>query len=86
LLALLCRHAATADVLAAAINAADPGDKRYRALLEMSARQTAMVALLSQKLRLTPQNTYRSDKALPKVSTGLKPWEKHGGSAWGFVS
>jgi hypothetical protein len=86
LLALLCRHADTGDKLAAAINATDPGDKRYRALLEMAARQSAMVALLSQKLRLTPQNLYRSTTPLPKVQSGLKPWEKHGGSKWGFVS
>jgi hypothetical protein len=85
LLTALVRHAATADMLAAAINQTGPDDRRYSKLLLMMTRETAAVAQLASKLRLLPQNTYRSDKALPKVASGLKPWERHGPS-FEFVS
>jgi hypothetical protein len=83
LLALLCRHVDCGNVLARAVSQTDPEDRRYGRLTAMAARESAMVAVLSQKLRLTPQANIRSDKKIPTLSL-VKPWDKHG-PAWGTV-
>ena len=63
-----CRHAATAVVLAAAINAADPSDlKRYSRLLGMAVRESAALARLSAKLRLAPQGAAEIEAALKEL-------------------
>jgi hypothetical protein len=44
LLVAYCRHVDTGNVLARAINATGPEDRRYRPLLEMAARQSATMS------------------------------------------
>jgi hypothetical protein len=75
-----CRHADTADVLAAAINACDPTDlRRYGLLLGMAARESAALSRLSAKLRLAPQHVRRIEqmvKSVGSVPWAKKPWER----------
>jgi hypothetical protein len=77
LLVALVRHADAANTIAVLMGEADPLDKRYRMLSTMAARQTAAMAALASKLRLVPQNAYRSTQALPKVSDRVPPWGRH---------
>jgi hypothetical protein len=78
LLVAYCRHAATAVVLAAAINAADPSDlKRYSRLLGMAVRESAALARLSAKLRLAPQHVRRVEQVVKSGSGRPPPWERH---------
>jgi hypothetical protein len=76
LLAQYCRHVTTANTLAKAINGTEPTDKRYRALLEMAARQSTMLSMLSAKLRLAPQHVRRAETRVPTL-TAVPPWGKH---------
>jgi hypothetical protein len=79
LLVCYCRHAATANFIAAAINALDPSDPKdfriYARLLSIAARESKAMMSLSTKLRLAPSNVRRIEQNVP---TPRKPlWERH---------
>jgi hypothetical protein len=78
LLVQYCRHVATANVLAAAINRLHPQDlkdfKIYARLLVMSARESNAIMALSAKLRLAPQHVRRAEQVVPKIGRRI-PWE-----------
>jgi hypothetical protein len=77
LLVAYCRHAATADVIAAEVDRTDPSDlKHYRQLLMMAARESAALARLSAKLRLAPQHVRRIEQKLPGIVRTV-PWLRH---------
>lgn len=78
LLAELCRHTVLARFLARELQATELGKdlKRFARLAAMHLRESAMVAMLSTRLRLTPRSRIdpRTDGRDP--SAGLrKPWE-----------
>jgi hypothetical protein len=80
LLAAYCRHTATADVLAAKIDAieteaADCSD--YKTLLSQRDRETAALLKLAQSMRLTQYSRFKSETAATQAANsgdGEKPW------------
>ena len=81
-LAQLCRHADTARKMAAVIRQPEEGGEfdvdAWQALLRAQDRESARVASLATRLRLTPQARYvpHSAAALADPTADMrKPWE-----------
>jgi hypothetical protein len=80
LLAQYCRHVVIARTLANAITATTAKSDmvmldRLNRLLAMQARETAAIAKLATRMRMTQQAT-RNSKTVANVNPGPKPWER----------
>jgi hypothetical protein len=92
LLAGFCSHASTAEFISKLIDKARPADllvdrdklRRYTRLLGMRARETAALAALATKMRLTQQaqiqprsagRAWDSSNSGPKLWDRKPPWE-----------
>jgi hypothetical protein len=84
LLVAYCRHVETANVIAREIDAFDKsalttatGIQRFNRLLSMGARESAVIAHLATKLRLTPQSRYTPHGAAAAANRtpAVNPWE-----------
>jgi hypothetical protein len=77
-LSQLCRHIVNARRVAQLIDAELQAEKLnidcYEQLLRMQAKESALIASLSTKLRITQQATVRAESAR-KPTLVRKPWE-----------
>jgi hypothetical protein len=75
-----CRHLVRAGQLARMLEAAEKDPKEFRELLKLEQHQTAAIATLATKMRLTQLSDNDRDKKKPKQAE--KPWERRGRKPW----
>lgn len=78
LLANLCRHIVSGEMLSERINATDMSDTmEMNRLMTMRSRETTLMLHCATKLRLTNQSRMRTETAGRKVKNNIakKPWE-----------
>jgi len=82
MLAQLCRHKVTSDVIAQQQEAYDPawltddeGLKRFAILARCQETETRAMGALMRAMRLTQQSLIRADKAVGNQGKGRKPWQ-----------
>jgi hypothetical protein len=75
LLVAYCRHADMAEVIAGLIRNCDPDDLyRYGRFLDLAARESKMMMMLSAKLRLAPAHVRRVEHVV-KTPSKPPPWQ-----------